>query len=149
MTAAARGADFLHLRNASPAAHWLNIGIAGHRDLQVGQVWVATRVIGPNPDECWRLGQPAGLACLHGDLQTFSRPVIDYPLEAACDMEAAGFVARARLYTALEKIQVLKIISDNRANPIEGINAKMVRSLIEGQADFIQQYIERILRDDV
>lgn len=149
MAAAAAGTAYLHHINTNPSAGWLNLGIAGHRDLPTGQVWLATQVIAPNAQESWQLDQLPGFDCACGALQTFSHPVTDYPSQAACDMEAAGFVAAASTYTPLERIYVLKVISDNLANPIEGINTRMVRCLIEGQSRFIRQYIERILREDV
>lgn len=149
MQAAEAGVRYLQQRNHNKHACWLNIGIAGHAELPLGQALIASKVMAPAAEKSWKMDQPLDLPCMEGRIQTVSQPVSDYPDQAAYDMEAAGFVSTALEFAPIAKIHVLKIVSDNPDNPSHGINAKMVRTLIQAKSILIKQLIERILREDV
>ncbi len=149
MQAAEAGVRYLHQCNQTNDACWLNIGIAGHAELPLGQAMIASEIIAPAAAKNWKLDYPMDLPCIQGTIQTVFQPVSDYPDQSAYDMEASGFVATALEYVPISKIHVLKIISDNLDNPSHGINAKMVRTLIQGQSILIKQLVKRILREHV
>jgi hypothetical protein len=70
--------------------------------------------------------------------------VTDYPEVWAYDMEAAGFVSTARDTSPLHRIQVLKVVSDNRRHPSGGINARMVKELFLPHASLIKRLVQRM-----
>ena len=138
------GVRYLQRNNANKHASWINIGIAGHADLPLGAALIASQVIGSVSGRTWSLDIPESLPCASGCVQTVAHPPADYPGLCALDMEADGFIAAASLYAPADKIQVLKIISDNRRHPARGISASIVRSLIEQQYALIRQLIQRM-----
>jgi hypothetical protein len=85
--------------------------------------------------------------CRQLPVHTVTTAVSDYPDAAAYDMEAAGFIATALKFAPLAKLQVLKIISDNRAHPSQAISARMVTDLLLQQATLIRQLINRMRYD--
>ena len=140
--AACRGVEFLRRINSNHNACWLNIGIAGHAELPLGQPLLASRVSQGVSGKHWLLSPPPALASLSCELVTLTEPFHAYPPAAACEMEAAGFVATALECAGLHQIQVLKIISDNRQHPASEINGKMVKRLIEDQSPIIRQLVQ-------
>lgn len=110
-TAASMG--YLHGRLQAPrGAAWINIGVAGHADLDVGSVLVANRIDGPGssteyPAFVYRRPCPAS------PLRTVDAPTVDYPSNSAVDMEASAFFDVATKFTKRELVTVLKIVSDN------------------------------------
>ncbi len=141
------GVRHLQGRNGTPYAGWMNIGIAGHAELPLGRVIMASRVIDPQHQRSWELPTLPCPDCTRGQVQTVAAAVTDYPDMWVYDMEAAGFVATALEFAPLERIRVVKIISDNRSNPTRAINAKMVRDLMQQQSSLIRQLVNRMQAD--
>jgi hypothetical protein len=144
MQAVKTGVRQLQQCNARDRSGWLNIGIAGHTDLPLGQTVIASRVIGPEPGYDRDLQPLSCAGCRALPVCTVSRPMTDYPEVWAYDMEAAGFVASAEETTTLSRIQVLKVISDNRHHSIERINARMVKELFLPHASLIKRLVQRM-----
>jgi len=144
LAAVRRGVRFLQRVQESTGSGWLNIGIAGHPDLPLGQALIASRVIGPQAGQDYRLSPLAGTACRPVPVCTVNRPENDYPKPWAYDMEAAGFVAAALESTPPAGIQVLKIVSDNRRRPSGMVNGRMAVELILQHAALIRQIVERM-----
>lgn len=138
------GVRYLRQNSSNEHACWVNIGIAGHADLPLGAAMIASEVIGNMSGRTWLMDCPENLPCASGCVQTVAEPLRDYPGPCALDMEAEGFIAAASQIVPVDKIQVLKIISDNRISPMRGISAKMVRSLIEQQYGLIRQLIQQM-----
>ncbi len=145
MAAAERGVRYLQGLNRNRHGRWLNIGIAGHRDLALGQAMIASRVIAAGEQQSWTMQYLDLPDCVTAPLQSLLQPVEDYSGQVAYDMEAAGFVSAALEIVPLASLQVVKIISDNREHPANGINAKMVRGLIQQRSTLIRQIVNRML----
>ena len=144
-SAAHRGVEYLQAERPCSAPAWFNIGIAGHLCHPLGTAVLASEVRAAEKNQSWRLTPPRHLNAQIGPVQTCAEPVSEYPGDCSYDMEAASFVASAQRYAPLERIQVLKIISDNRENPTAAINAKMVRNLIRKQAVLINQLLREMI----
>ena len=147
--AAREAVAFLKQLSGNQTAVWLNIGIAGHPELPVGEALLASRVSSQSTGSQWRLSPPSGADCITGEVISFAQPCHDYIRNAACDMEAAGFVDAALEFAAPGRVQVLKIISDNRSHPASEINGKMVKQLIQGQSALIREMIRLLTDPDV
>ena len=59
-------------------------------------------------------------------------------------MEASGFYATAVRFSRPELVHCLKVISDNREQPGRDISAAMVRRLIAGRLDLLQELLSRL-----
>lgn len=109
---------------------WLNIGIAGHRSLPIGQGILCNKVtdnetlINYYPDMRFK-GELSNKALL-----TVQKPEQHYNSDNLYDMEASGFFHSSSRFSTLEHIHSYKIISDNVANPLETFKKDQTRELV-------------------
>lgn len=138
-----RAIRYLHGRSEEKC-HWLNVGIAGHGSLALGESLLITSVIDAVSGRQWHLPQVAGLLVSRGKLCCVSEPETDYAETMGYDMESGGFASTLSALGLLDHAHVLKIISDNPQQPAKGINARMVSQLIGQQQHVIQSLIEKL-----
>ena len=139
--AAATAWSAAHFNDSSPAC-WINLGIAGHKSLAVGELVVAGQITqANNPHAIY----PVPLLKHRHPL----KPVISHPHEqsqyvdeALCDMEAYAFIHTASRFSPLELCQSLKIISDNAQTGPDRNKARisqLIHARIEDIAEFADQ----------
>jgi hypothetical protein len=58
-------------------------------------------------------------------------------------MEASGFYQSALQCTTADRIYCLKVVSDNRDNPSNKINGKLVSQLIRERMNMLDELIRR------
>ena len=126
-------------QQVSPA--WLNIGIAGHRELAVGEMMVANKI------SCAVSAQPSFptpvLSANHyGEVLTVDEPELTYPQNAAYDMEAHAFWDMALNYGMLDLIQCCKLISDNPHDGVEKITAALIDEIFCAASYEIRQHVD-------
>jgi len=132
-SAAAAGTDLLATSGGCPQpAIWVNFGVAGHAERQVGEVLLARSITDADSGRTWCPILPRDRPCPGDDLLTLDRPDPDYRHQGLADMEASGFFPTACRYTDAELVQVLKVVSDNRETTARRLSAKQVRLLIGG-----------------
>ena len=131
------------LFNTLPSDAWLNIGVAGHRSLAIGEPVLAHRIEDAGSGRCWYPQFAGTPPCRTSNLRTLDRPSTDYE-EALLDMEAAGFYATASRCGTAELIHVFKIISDNAAQPAVTPDEKFVSGLIAGQLNPVNTFLESL-----
>ena len=128
-------------------ALWLNVGIAGHRDRPVGEALLAHRILDRASGRSW----PVPLAVeppLHRvPVITVDSPVTHYKAGHAFDMEAAGFFAAALPLSYPGRVQCIKVVSDNAANPLCGINGKRVRQWVSAHQAMLSVFVETLRTD--
>ena len=99
------------------AGCWINLGVAGHRTLDLGTPVIANKVTHPNHAHAI---YPVPLV-KHGfaSRSVISLPgeSVDYAEDALYDMEADAFLHSCSRFTPLELCQAVKIVSDNADNP--------------------------------
>ncbi len=119
---------------------WLNIGIAGHQTLELGQPLLANKIVNRSSGEAV---YPAPLLAMKqvGELHTVDEPESGYPQNVAYDMEAFGFFKAACKHTSLELVQSLKIISDNLAHGADKITPDKVLELFHDNTDVIKTVV--------
>jgi len=137
--AAAAGTDFLAtLGNCSQTEIWVNLGIAGHAERQVGEVLLARSITDVDSGHVRYPILPQDRLCHADDLSTLDRPDLDYWHKGMVDMEASGFFPTACRYTSTELVQVIKVVSDNREITARSLNAKQVRLLMSGVLETLE-----------
>jgi len=141
---AAAGALLQGLSGCPANAIWLNLGIAGHCDLPVGQAVLARSITDAASGASWQLPMEIDPPCPSVALETLDRPDFDYERSCAFDMEASGFYATALRFSPPQLVHCLKVISDNREQSGWGISGATVRRLIEGQLDLLEILMERL-----
>lgn len=127
---AAAGVAYLGGMDCTPNQGWVNVGVAGHRDLAVGTGVIATKITDHAVSRNWYpplVANPPGVAA---QVRTFDRPVESYPESAVCDMEASAFFSVATRFSCGELVQCFKVISDNSSTGVGVVEASQVEALV-------------------
>ena len=123
---------------------WLNLGIAGHADLPLGQAVIINKVTDAASGQTWYPSRVFTTTLPAHHLLTLDQPDNNYR-EELFDMECAGFFQAASECATLELVQSLKIISDNADHPMDGVNPNIVSRLITQNLPAIEKIIEQLL----
>ncbi len=123
---------------------WLNIGIAGHQQEALGRGLLAHKISSRTSGESF---YPPML--LKEDLPTSAvitveQPELNYPENAAYEMEAFGFYSAACNHSTSELVQVYKVVSDNPSNSVEGINQTIVSQWFLHNSNDMKHLLERL-----
>ena len=110
---------YLQALFAEQDAAWLNLGIAGHAELEVGSAVLASKISEENSE--MRYYPPTLNQCSLPRIEVISldQAVNDYHPQAAYDMEAAAFYATAVRFASSEVIQVMKNVLQNHKEKCE------------------------------
>ena len=108
----------------------LNIGIAGHKNHSVGDLFLIDKIIDADSKKSYYPALTFTPPCCTGSIQTASKPQLTYDTPHLCDMEAAAFYETAVRFTTGELILCLKVVSDNQWSSVEAIQPKQVAALI-------------------
>lgn len=144
--AAAAASAYLQGNEPKTRHAWLNLGIAGHGSLNVGEVLLAHKVIDAATGNHWYPAMPFKIPCATAELISVDQPETEYQGDCAYDMEASGFYATACRFNSSELVQVLKIISDNQTNPADQISGKQVEEIISTRLDIIEAVVQQLMK---
>ena len=122
---------------------WLNIGIAGHKDLEPGTPVLAAKITDVENNATWTMRIPFATYLITGNVSTLNTPSSNYD-DKYYDMEAAGFYREAIRISDPENIYCLKIVSDNAENSTRRISGKFVRELVNKNLGEIDTLISKI-----
>lgn len=125
---------------------WLNIGIAGHQDLEIGKACLVHKITDAERARSWYPPIIIEAPCSTQALVTCSSPERHYASDALYDMEASGFYEIASRFSNSEFIQCLKIVSDNRARPADSLRPDDIAGMIKDQIGMLDLVIERMDR---
>ena len=124
----------------------VNIGIAGHIGHAIGSLFLIDKI---NDFDSLKSYYPPLVftpPCPTANIQTLSRPQIDYDPHYLCDMEASAFYETALRFSTGELIHCLKVISDNESSPAENIQPKQVAILIAAHVAAIETLLAELSR---
>lgn len=150
--AAATATAYVYAASGQPNfSSWLNIGIAGHRNLPIGQAVLAHKIVNTEAGTAVYPTFLEASPCPRAALISVDQPADQYPDNALVDMEAAGFYDAATRFSSSELIHSLKVVSDNCAHPAEMVNAAHASTLIAEHANTIDQVMtqQRTLLDEL
>tara|TARA_B100000586_G_scaffold263384_1_gene232698 strand:+ start:4323 stop:5141 length:819 start_codon:yes stop_codon:yes gene_type:complete len=122
---------------------WLNIGIAGHENISIGEIRIINKIVDHEDQSCWYPQIIFNPPCNCIDLITLGKPSTEYQ-SCLYDMEASGFYFAATKYGTLELIHSLKIISDNNKAPISKINKNDVSNLVKNKISTINKILNEL-----
>lgn len=141
---AAASTAFLHAIAEQPThAFYLNLGIAGSDNHQLGELIAPHKIVDRQSQQVWYPNVNLHKFKTTANLMTVDQPAIDYQPNTLIDMEASGFFPTAAKLVGHDQVHLLKVISDNHENPIANINAHKVTQLIENKLDVIMEFIQR------
>ncbi|PCJ24759.1 MAG: hypothetical protein COA96_08800 [SAR86 cluster bacterium] len=122
---------------------WLNIGIAGHQNAELGSGVLAQKLTDYATGRSFY--PPMSISGINtSDVITVDKPELEYPLNAAYEMEATGFYSSASRFVTSELVQVFKIISDNPRNHVHNVNLDMIPEWISSQEENILMILGKL-----
>jgi adenosylhomocysteine nucleosidase len=125
---------------------WLNIGVAGHRDLELGTAVIARRVTDDESGRVYELAPPTDVHLETAEVRTVTHVETRFETEALYEMEAAAFCEAVAGRTSPELVQVLKIVSDNRRSGTVCVSARQVQGLVEDNLPKIDLLVSSLHR---
>lgn len=144
-TAAAKAAAHLYAGAGEPrGGAWVNVGVAGHDHLPLGTVVVAHKIVDAATGRAWYPPQALRHSLTGAVLHTVDAPETGYRDGALYDMEASGFYPAAAACTTRELVQCCKIVSDNRAQPLEQFTPRKAGELIERAVPVLAGFIGQL-----
>ncbi len=140
MAAAVAYTQALFQKNPFPIL--INIGIAGHSSLPLGELVLATKIIDHDTQKVFYPQLIKNKFPKTCTLQTLSKPSTNYPIETMSDMEASAFYETAIKFSSSELIHAIKIISDNQTTSLDTITPKLVKQWVSHCIPQITQLLD-------
>ncbi len=112
---------------------WLNVGIAGHKTMELGTALLAHRVSDAAALQHFYPCFTFDLPCVSAEVISVEQTETTYAVDAAYDMEAMGFCAAASRFSSFELIHCLKIVSDNQTTSHQHITKHVGEELVGNQ----------------
>lgn len=121
---------------------WLNIGICGAADASIGDTFLGNKITSDYSPEAL-YPQLAGTSPWRGAaIRTLSAPSNCYETDQVFDMEAFGFYTAALSFSTSERIQCIKVVSDNSSAPAgEHFDKAEISDLVESQIPNIEAFL--------
>ncbi len=130
----------------SAQAHWINLGIAGHRDLALGTLLQITECTSANQPLPIKLTKRNFSGIDSAPIISVSNQTIDYPQQHLVDMEAWTFAQHCQTHNISDRCHCLKVISDN-ANHTPNRDKARISRLIDKNISDISDFAAH-LEDD-
>lgn len=144
--ASASATGYAHAITASPPySAWLNIGLAGHSNLEIGKGFLVNKIHDYSSKQTWFPPQVFDLSFPSSGLMTVDRPDSEYKNKGGVDMEASGFYSTASRFTSGELVQCYKVVSDNPQSPFKKFSTKEATDLINGRIEDISFLVEQLV----
>jgi len=115
----------------------LNVGVAGHPLHPLASIFLIAKAIDADSGRNHYPSLVFTPSCPTESLQTAAKPQLDYRLPYLYDMEATAFFETANRFSSSELVHSLKVVSDNKTQPADAINAKQVVELIAANISVI------------
>ena len=125
---------------------FLNVGIAGHKSLDVGTLCIPSKVVSPGSKKDFYPALMLDMKAKVETLYTLEAPTQDYFEEALFDMEAYEFFKCGMRFTTIEHLISLKVVSDNEKNPADNLTAPLVATLIGNHIEAIDDCCKKLIK---
>ncbi len=126
---------------------WLNLGIAGHRTLEIGQGFMAHRVRDDATGKSYYSPHIYPFPFPSSDLTTVDQVEHRYENDGGYDMEASAYYKIALRSSTLELIHCYKIISDNRQHPVKKMTKETIIALINNRLNEIANILKILVSE--
>ncbi len=126
--------------NTTGSDIWLNIGVAGHADIAIGDIHLVNKITDEHDNISWYPQIIFKSPCESTNLITLDKPSTEYQ-DALFDMEVSAFYQMAIRLGTTELIHCIKIVSDNKEQSTSTVNADKVKKIIAAQTPAIEKII--------
>ncbi len=124
---------------------FLNIGIAGHKDHALGSAFLINKITDADSQKSYYPPLVFDPPCATAGVRTAAKPQLAYNQPALYDMEASAFYETAARFSSGELIHCLKVVSDNKDTPAEGINPPQATALIAAHLPTVDRVIAQAM----
>ncbi|MFQ5675851.1 MAG: hypothetical protein ACE5G1_08155 [bacterium] len=138
---AAAATAYLQASSSADLTAWLNLGIAGHSQLEIGQGFIAHKVVDQATLDCYYPPLVFPFPCPTSDLETVDQPSSRFEKNRGYDMEVSGYYKIALRTSTTELIHCYKVVSDNRVQRLEKISKDLVIRLISDRMNEIESIL--------
>jgi len=140
----AQAVNYLKNESSTPNQAWINLGIAGHGSLEIGQPFLAGKIEDDLSENCFYPPQIYDHTFPVTCLKTCSQPCSFYEPDLGYDMEAHAFYSTVLSVSTRELVQIIKIVSDNPGSPLANFSPKEVPRLIENHLETIALLVNQM-----
>ncbi len=123
----------------------INFGIAGAKNLAIGTIKEIVKVTDNSGMTSFFPSYDKSPYFATDTLTTFVKPNEDYSIEGLYDMEASVFFEAISKLTERENIRIIKLVSDNKNNPVKDFDYKKIRQVIINKSDELFDYLDKLL----
>lgn len=135
-------AEFIYTHSGqSRNVIWLNVGLAGHRDFEIGGGVLAHKITDRGSGKNWYPPIVFRPLCETRAVLTVDRPEKQFSEDSVYDMEASGFYDTATRFSTAELVHVFKVVSDNHASGLK-VTARSAERLIGNQLQTIENILQ-------
>jgi len=127
---------------------FLNVGVIGHGDADIGDGLLVNKVTDQATKECFYPMKAFKLAFTQTELITVDEPSDAYEEGMGYDMESSAFLQVARLFVSVEMAQSYKVVSDNSNSHFEKVTADSVVDLMTGHVESVSDLIQKMKQSD-
>ena len=132
------------LSQANKAVAWLNVGVAGHATISLGEIRAAHKITDTTLGTAYY--PPTIFEGIKTEaLVTMSEPESLIAAKMLVDMEGSGFYSAASNFAAPELVHCLKIVSDHGVQAGQRFSKTAVTLLIDKQLPAIETTAEQLL----
>ena len=124
---------------------WLNVGVVGHKSLEIGQALMGNRITDKLASESLYPIFVADFGLRTGKVRTVYEVETDYEEDTAYDMEAYGFAKAASNFAKYELIHCYKVVSDNPDNSVNKLNNQIIGNMVAEHVDAIERVCRQLL----
>ena len=121
---------------------WINLGVAGHQDLEVGATVLALKIGHEREPRCHYPVPLVRHDFVTGEVISQTRERQDYHATALYDMEAWAFVHAISRFDNLEACQCIKVVSDNASSTLNRDKA-FISQLIAASMPAIDRHVQQ------
>lgn len=150
--AAAAATAHLHLAaGGGRDGGWLNVGVAGHAELDIGSGRLAHKVLDAGSGTAWYPPALLDDAALESSgpatagLVTVDRLEGEYDGDALYDTEAAGFFTAAGQVAGVELVHAYKVVADNHGATLgDNFGAAVVEDLVRSKLGPLDRLLDTL-----
>lgn len=142
-SAAAATAWVAALQSNHTSIAWVNLGIAGAADHDVGSAFWINKITSESTQRHYYPVPTFTTGFDSSACTTLDQASNEYHPETLFDMEVSGFFSTATRFSSAELIHCLKIVSDNQHQQLR-FDKMVISSLINQHMDSIDKFVNRL-----
>jgi hypothetical protein len=127
--------------------YYLNFGVTGSSQFNTGTLLTIDRVIDPAANKAAVIDTEDGIALPHCPCHTVSKVECEYAQNGVYDMEAAALCDELQRHNLLDRLRVIKLVSDGPDHPADRLGKAAIRHLVTEKASQVCCISDKLLNN--